>query len=124
MCETKHTSFEKEKKNLLKEGDILYQANMKGISNIISVFGIVDGILPDILVSQMPCPAGENQYAVGLLLEMGGTTLSFQLYPKASTPKIPFTISDKLHIIRESATALWKCMLQELFTEISNLRMY
>jgi serine/threonine protein kinase len=107
MCETKNISYEKEKENLLKEGDILYQANMKGISNIISVFGIVDGILPDELSYQMPCPAGENEQAVGLLLEyMQGTTLSLLLHPKASTSKIPLTLTDKLHIIRESATAL------------------
>jgi serine/threonine protein kinase len=107
ICETKNISYEKERENLLKEGDILYQANLKGISNIISVFGIVEGILPDELVSQMPCPAGENEQAVGLVLEyMQGTTLSLFLYPKASIPKIPLTTSDKLHIICESATAL------------------
>jgi serine/threonine protein kinase len=49
----------------------------------------------------------ENEQAVGLLLEyMQGTTLSLFLYPKASIPKIPLTTSDKMHIIRESATAL------------------
>lgn len=108
FCQSKKRKYEDEKERLLKEGQIILNANQEGIGNIINIYGIIDGKLPDEITRTLPCRRKNGDKAFGLLLEYLPSSMAAELDPSLSESGIDThrSMKEKLFILKEIVSGL------------------
>jgi serine/threonine protein kinase len=104
-AESHQKNFEREKKMLLQEAEIVDSATSLFVANIVQIYGTVEGKLPEQFSDRKLRPLSAGAEAFGIVEELCDTNL-FDYFHSSSVPVSLVTFSDRLYLLIEVLKSL------------------